>query len=207
MDFRERRYFVVGINHINLYANHIVDIYKIAKTVPSTKIKYISHMSWNHAHITAQPRLLISCRREHGDELIDMLNSKFNEYVLSYGLSEDEYIFQYCELLDKYTRRHIKRYRLKCINQINENLKNCHNVIDYALNKSSRSESTADAIELLRKHNTTNAPVIRLSNGKLTEQELINKILDNYELLVDKFTECEKMLKSSSESIETLINM
>ena len=194
MDFRERRYIVVGILPENReYGNHIVDIYKIAKTIPSTKIKYISYTPY--VHTTSRPRLLISCRKERYDELINILDSKFNEYVSLYGLNKNTCPFRYAEICNPHRRKHINRYRHKCVKQLDEKIKNCYNVIDYALNESSRSEDVTEAIELLRKHNTTGASVIRLSNGKLTERELIDKILDNYELLVDKFITCEKLLK------------
>ena len=206
MDFRERRYLVVGIMPRDLaYGIHIVDIYKIAKTIPSTKIKYINSMpgDMRFIHPKTMPRLLISCRKEHYDELINILDSKFNEYASLYRFDENECPFQYREL---YVPQ-INRHRHKYIKQLDKNLKNCYSIIDYALNESSRSEDITNAIELLRKHNTTGASVIRLSNGKITERELINKILDSYELLADKFITCEKLLKSSNESIETLINM
>ena len=206
MDFRERRYLVVGIvpKHRE-YVNHMVDVCEIAKTIHSTKIKYINSMPRDmyFIHSIPVPRLLISCHREHYNELIDILNSKFNEYASLYGFDENNCPFQYKEIYASHTTR----YRHKCVKQLGEKLKNCYNVIDYALNESFRSEDVTEAIELLRKHNTTGASVIKLSNSKTTERELINKILDNYELLVDKFITCEKLLKSSNESIEALINM
>ena len=206
MDFRERRYLVVGIMPESYaYGNHLVDIYKIAKTIPSTKIKYINYMPY--VYTASIHRLLISCRRECYDELINILDSKFNEYVSLYGLNKSTCPFRYKEVCNPYRRKHIIRYRHKYIKQLDEKLKNCYNVIDNALNESSRSEDITDAIELLRKHNTTGASVIKLSNGKITERDLINKILDNYELLVDKLNTCEKLLKSSTESIEALTNM
>jgi hypothetical protein len=216
MDFRKRRYFVVGVGFIPrlidedvVYGNHIVDIYKTAKAIPSVKIKYIYSMPRGRyrADNISNPRLLISCRREYSDKLIDILDSKFNEYTATYDLSDNEHLFQYKELCDRHTRKRMNHYKRDCIKTINEKLKNCYNIIGYALNEFYRSEDITNAIELLRKHNTTGASVIRLSNGKITERELINKILDSYELLADKFITCEKLLKSSNESIETLINM
>ena len=203
MDFRERRYIVVGIKNWE-YGNHIVDICKIAKTIPSTKVKYIRTMpnDMRFIHSITNPRLLISCRSKHYNKLINILDTKFNEYSSLYDFDKNEYPFQYREIYVPCIHRHRHKY----VKQLDEKLKDCYNVIDYALNESYRSEDITDAIELLRKHNTTGASVIRLSNGKITERDLINKILDSYELLVDKFNTCEKLLKSSNESIEALIN-
>ena len=64
--------------------------------------------------------------------------------------------------------------------------------------------NTSDAIQILRKHNTSGASVLRITKGKVTEHELLACVLNACEQFIAEREGYKRLLKAAVEDVETL---
>lgn len=62
-----------------------------------------------------------------------------------------------------------------------------------------------EAIKVLRQHNVTNMPVLRITGGQALEKDLLAQVLDSCEQLISEKAEYKRLLKSAVDDIHELL--
>lgn len=62
-----------------------------------------------------------------------------------------------------------------------------------------------DAIQILRKHNISGASVLRITEGKVTEHELLDYVLNACDQFIAEREEYKRLLKAAVEDIHELL--
>lgn len=62
----------------------------------------------------------------------------------------------------------------------------------------------SDAIQILRKHNISGASVLRITEGKVTEHELLEQILNACDQFVAEREEYKRLLKAAVEDFKVI---
>ena len=60
------------------------------------------------------------------------------------------------------------------------------------------------AIEILREHNTTGKPVLRITSNRWYEQQLLTILLDGCEQLLKENAECKDLLRYAIQDFNTI---